>query len=196
MLTKSQHSLPNRHFRRREKVFGDGRPVPLDRNVKHRIMAFARTFMPPTEKGKHWGKLTPKFIEVLWALLFVFPNAKTGMCFPSYETIAAAAKCNVDTVGEAIKALEAVGILTWVHRLRLIDAPILDKFEKWASRYRCVRTSNGYRFFDPIGRRAKPSEPELPAETRVISKKKELDPNSPLEKAIAIGKKAAQRSEE
>ena len=197
MLRKSQ-----RVFARR-KEFGDGRPVPLDRNVKHRIMAFARTFMHPTEKGKHWGKLTPKFLDVLWVLLFVFHNSKTGLCFPSYETIAAAAKCSVDTVGVAIKALEALGILTWVHRLKLVDAPIFDKFEKWASRWRVVRTSNGYRFFDPLGRRAKPSDTELPGRTRDVSRKKEAagkfkpaDPYIPLHNAIASGKKAARRSEE
>ena len=31
--------LPNHLRRRREKVFGDGRPRPLDRNAKVRIIA-------------------------------------------------------------------------------------------------------------------------------------------------------------
>ena len=48
-------SLTNRLQRRREKVFGDGRPVPLDRNAKARIMTLARALMHKTEPGKHYG---------------------------------------------------------------------------------------------------------------------------------------------
>ena len=45
-------TLP-RHLRpRREKVFGDGRPRPLDRNAKARIMHLARALMHRTEPGK------------------------------------------------------------------------------------------------------------------------------------------------
>ncbi len=44
-----------RHLRpRREKVFGDGRPLPLDRNAKVRIMTLARALMRRTEKGSSW----------------------------------------------------------------------------------------------------------------------------------------------
>lgn len=40
---------------RREKVYGDGRPRPLDRNAKVRIMTYARTLMRRTCKGRHYG---------------------------------------------------------------------------------------------------------------------------------------------
>src|SRR5271156_2411351 len=54
------------HLRpRREKVFGDGRPRPLDRNAKARIMTFIRALMHRTEKGKAYGKLTAKYVAVL-----------------------------------------------------------------------------------------------------------------------------------
>ena len=36
-----------------------------------------------TEKGKHYGQLTPKYIDVLEALLWKFHNALSGLCFPS-----------------------------------------------------------------------------------------------------------------
>jgi hypothetical protein len=38
---------------------------------------------------------------VLIAMLWKFHNSRTGYCFPSYETIAAAASCCRDTVYEA-----------------------------------------------------------------------------------------------
>ena len=52
--------LPRHLRRRREKVFGDGRPLPLDRNAKVRVMTYARALMRRTEKGKHYGAITAK----------------------------------------------------------------------------------------------------------------------------------------
>ena len=39
-----------------------------------------------------------------------FHNAKSGVCFPSYERIAEAAGCARSTVAEAVKALEVAGM--------------------------------------------------------------------------------------
>ena len=75
-------------LRRREKLFGEGRCLPLDRNAKARIMVLARALTHRTEKGKHYGVLTAKFVRVLEALLWGFHNAATGRCFPIYERIA------------------------------------------------------------------------------------------------------------
>jgi hypothetical protein len=86
-------ALPPHLRPRREKVFGDGRPRPLDRNSKARIMHTARALMHRTEKGKHYGKLTAKYVAVLEALLWCFHNAHSGLCFPSYATIAERARC-------------------------------------------------------------------------------------------------------
>ena len=47
------NALPKHLRPRREKVFGAGRPRPLDRNANARIMAYARPFTRRTEKGKH-----------------------------------------------------------------------------------------------------------------------------------------------
>src|SRR6516164_10213106 len=55
--------------RSRRGVFGEGRCVPLDRNAKARIKVFARALSHRTEKGKHYGVITAKFLAVLDALL-------------------------------------------------------------------------------------------------------------------------------
>ena len=73
------------HRSRRAKVFGDGRCVPLSRKAKLRVWKEAQKFLKPTEKGEHYGRLTPKYLEVLRVLLWEFHNAITGRCFPSYE---------------------------------------------------------------------------------------------------------------
>jgi Helix-turn-helix domain len=148
-VKRSPRSPARRPRRYREKVFGDGRPLPLDRNAKVRIMTLAKALMRPTEKGKHWGAITAKAFEVLKALLWAFHNVVTGKCFPSYEKIAEAAGCHRSTVAEAIKMLEAAGLLTWVNRLTRIWEPVLDMFGQWTTRRRMIRTSNGYRFIDP-----------------------------------------------
>ena len=135
--------------KRREKMFGLGRPRPMDGNVKTRIMHLALCLSRRTEKGKHYGVLTAKFVKVLKALLFEFHNAKSGLCFPSYERIAEKADCAVSTVGEAIKALEAAALLTWVNRLKRIREPTLGLPGIGATRLRVFRTSNAYAFNDP-----------------------------------------------
>ena len=87
------HALPVHLRRRREKVFGDDRPRPVDRNAKVRIMPLARALSLRTEKGKAYGAVTAKALAVLEALLWGFHNARSGLCFPSYEKIADRAGC-------------------------------------------------------------------------------------------------------
>ena len=77
---------------------------------------------------------------MLQALLWAFHNAKSGRCFPSYETIARKAKCGEDTVARAIVALEQVGILSWCNRLARVTIKGVVKV---------IRTSNAYWFNDP-----------------------------------------------
>ena len=83
--------LPNHLRPRREKLFGMGRPRPLDRNAKARIMHLARCLSRRTETGKAYGMVTAKALAVLEALLWGFHNAKSGLCFPSYESALGAA---------------------------------------------------------------------------------------------------------
>ena len=68
---------------RREKVFGPGRTVPLDRNAKARVAAYARGWSARNRQpGQHKGPITRAFLDVLRALLWRFHNAHTGRCFP------------------------------------------------------------------------------------------------------------------
>ena len=128
--------------RRREKVFGPGRAVPLDRNAKARILAYARAWgARHRQPGQHKGPITRAFLEVLEALLWGFHNARSGCCFPSYEAIAARAECARSTVAEALKALEWAGVLTWQNRITRIHVRERDLFGHWASRWRVIRTS-------------------------------------------------------
>ena len=143
--------LPAGFGRRREKVFGQGRCLPLDRNAKARIMAYARAWSARHRRpGQHRGPLTRATLEVLEALLWGFHNSRDGRCFPSYETIAKRAQCCRDTVYEAIRALEAAEVLTWVNRLIRVQFRELDLFGKLVLRSRLIRTSNAYMFRDPL----------------------------------------------
>jgi hypothetical protein len=85
------------------------------------------------------------------APLWIFHNARTGLCIPSYKAIAKAAGCTEDTVGRAIQMLEAARILTWCRRLAWVTVRGVRKV---------IRTSNSYRFQDPG------SNTELPSGTK------------------------------
>jgi hypothetical protein len=181
--------------RRRQKMFGDGLCLPLDRNAKARIMTLARALMHPTEKGKHYGLLTAKFVMVLEALLWGFHNAGTGRCFPSYETLAEKARCNRDTVYEAIHALEKAGILTWVNRIVRIREWGESLFGRAQNRWRVIRTSNAYVFRDPnpVVQQPNSSKSEITTGTEdqefklllPAPAKREFDPDNPLHRALS-----------
>ena len=127
---------------RREKLFREKPGIPLDREAKVRIMAYARGYNAKHRReGQHQGPITWAFFRVLKAMLWEFHNNRTGYCFPSYETIAEKARCCRDTVYEAIRVLEASGILDWVNRF--------DKIFIEGS-WQVIRTSNAYLFRDPL----------------------------------------------
>ncbi len=178
----SAATLPAHLRPRREKLFGDGRPRPLDRNAKVRIMTFARALMRRTEKGKAYGAITAKALAVLEALLWGFHNARSGLCFPSYATIAERAGCARSTVAEALKALEEAGLLTWVNRIVRIRERCEDLFGYHGSRVRVIRTSNGYRFNDPKGAASKgfSSKSDFPSGTSIQEFIPTLAPPPPL----------------
>jgi Helix-turn-helix domain len=203
--------LPTHLRPRREKVFGDGRTVPLDRNAKARVMVYARAWSAKHRRpGQHRGPLTRAFMEVLEALLWGFHNAKDGRCFPSYESIAVKAECSRDTVYEAIKALEFANVLTWVNRITRIRTRELDLFGQMATRWRIIRTSNAYVFRDPLpcAENRLKTEPfsksenptgTLNQEISISSSKKaapDLPPDSPLALALArLGNAMADKME-
>src|SRR4051794_19920077 len=179
-------------YKRREKMFGEGRLLPLDRNAKARIMVLARALMQRGGEGKHYGVLTAKFVAVLNALLWGFHNASSGRCFPSYERIADKADCARSTVYEAIHALERAGLLTWVNRIVRIREWGPDLFGRAKNRWRVIRTSNAYTFVDPqkpppSGRRFS-SKSDLPTETEGqelhLLAPQPLDPANSLHQAL------------
>jgi helix-turn-helix protein len=123
------------HGGRRLKVFGYTYGRPLDRNARARLLNRARGFMRRTAPGRAYGELTAKHVQVLEALVYGFLNSRDGRCFPSLAKIAERAGCAVSTVQLAIAALERVGLLGWVNRLKRL----------WINgRWRVHRTSNGY----------------------------------------------------
>jgi hypothetical protein len=177
---------------RREKVFGPGRAVPLDRNAKARIVAYARAWTARQRRpGQHRGPITRAFLDVLQALLWGFHNSRSGCCFPSYEAIAGKADCARRTVAEALKVLEWAGILTWQHRIARIQVCEVDLFGHWASRWRVIRTSNAYVFRDPLRPLAGVPASEcknplgtLDQDISTYRTKTPTDPDSPLERAL------------
>ena len=177
---------------RREKVFGPGRAVPLDRNAKARIVAYARAWSARNRQPRqHRGPITRAFLDVLEALLWGFHNSRSGCCFPSYEAIAAKAECARSTVAEALKALEWAGVLTWQNRITRILVRERDLFGQWASRWRVIRTSNAYVFRDPKPRpggvpACKSENPIGNTESRssISWTGTSTRPDSPLERAL------------
>ena len=170
---------------RREKVFGPGRAVPLGRNAKARIQAYTRAWdRLHRQPGQRGGALGRAALDVLGALLWAFHNARTGVCFPSYERIAERAGCARSTVAEAIKALEWAGVLTWQNRIVRIREKCRDLFGREGWRWRVIRTSNCYQFHDPqaVNSRPVPSK----SENRPGTQNQE-DPSLPLS-APACGK--------
>jgi hypothetical protein len=157
-------ALPNHLRPRREKIFGPALPHPLDGNGKARLWAAARAYNVANKTARqHQGPLTWASLRVLRALLWRFHSADgTGRCFPSFEAIAATAKCHRDTVCVALKALEEAGLLTWVHRIMRIRLRERDLLGSWRLDWQTIRTSNSYQLIDPLtrqpGRRGYKSE--------------------------------------
>ena len=169
---------------RREKVFGPGRAVPLDRNAKARIAVYARAWSTRNRQpGQHRGPITRAFLDVLQALLWGFHNSRDGRCFPSYEKIAEVAECARSTVAEALKALEWAGVLTWQNRITRILVRERDLFGQWASRWQVIRTSNAYVFRDFASKSENPTGTQN-QEILDLPLTPAKDPNSPLERAL------------
>src|SRR6516164_340465 len=119
------------HLRpRREKIFGPAPSHRLDGNAKARLWAAASAYNTANRVPRqHQGPLTWATLRVLRALLWRFHDADGGgRCFPSYERIAAAARCHRDSVCVAIAALEDAALLTWVNRLTRIRHREQDLF--------------------------------------------------------------------
>ena len=69
-------------------------------------------------------------------------------CFPSYERIAEAAGCARSTRGGGHQEPRR-GVLTWVQRIKRVREPCPGLLGDNGWRWRILRTSNAYHFFDP-----------------------------------------------
>src|SRR5215471_4735072 len=103
--TALQLVLPRHLCARREKIFGPAPPHRLDGNAKARVWAAAAAYNSANRVGRqHQGPLTWATLRVLRALLWRFHSADGGgRCFPSYERIAAVARCARSSVAVALK---------------------------------------------------------------------------------------------
>jgi len=143
---RSAHTKPTR-----EKVFRRVPGSPMGRKAKKAILRSVELHNAKNKKpGQHHGPITPAFQRVLSAMLWKFHNKWTGYCFPKYESIAKEAKCCRDTVYEAIKALEAADILTWVNRFDKIPIECRGAFGRVFTFWKYVTLSNAYCFRDPL----------------------------------------------
>ena len=136
-------ALPNHLRPRREKIFGPAPSHRLDPNVKARVWAAANAYNAASRQPRqHQGPLTWATLRVLRVLLWRFHGADgAGRCFPSYEKMAAAAKCCRDSVCVALKALEDAGLLTWVHRLTKVRRREQDLFGHWGSVWQVIQAA-------------------------------------------------------
>jgi DNA-binding MarR family transcriptional regulator len=178
---------------KRSKVFGPGPSKAMDKNMKARIMVYARAWSANNRSGKqHKGPITRAFMDVLWALLYRCHNSKTGACFPNQKTIALRAGCAVSVVNDAIKVLERAGVLTWVHRLHRVSVKYTNVFGQFVTETQVLRTSNAYTFTDKIGGNPTITENHpVKLEENIINKiERKFDQNDPLEIALRRMKEA------
>ena len=152
---------------RREKVFGPGRAVPLDRNAKARIAAYAQRLERPEQAAAPaQGADHPRPSWRSWRRCCgASTTAGPVSASRRYEAIAAKAECCRCTVAEALKALEWAGVLTWQNRITRAVVRQRDLFGRWSNRWTVIRTSNAYVFTRPesggssAGFRAKSENP-------------------------------------
>ena len=134
-------------FRRGARFIADPRQHcrPLDRNERARILALAealeRRTRPP---GARNGVLGEIGLRVLRVIVLRFVRGSDGLCTPSYLVLMAATGLCKQSIANAVKRLEAAGVLRITRRLvrEVIDAggfPLKV----------CRQGSNLYAVFEP-----------------------------------------------
>ena len=144
---------------------------PLDRNAIARILACAEALDRRTHApGRHGGAIGRSGLAVLRALAVRFLNKRTGQLDPSLASIAEAANLARSTVQEAIKRLEAAGLIQKVRRMAR------ERVRMWhqaAGRYltvdRVVQITNAYCLSVPAADRPAYGDPGAPPLLRPLS---------------------------
>ena len=144
----------SRPYRRKSDFAADFRP--LNRNDLARILACAEALDRRTHQpGRHGGVVGRSGLAVLRALAIRFFNKQTGRLDPSLASIAEAANLARSTVQEAIKRLEAAGL---IEKARRIARERVKVWHQAAGRFlmidRVVQITNAYRLNVPRGDRA------------------------------------------
>jgi hypothetical protein len=98
--------------------------TPLDRNARarlmHRLEALERLTLRKrreAEPGVRNGRVSIPGLMVLRALMFTFANAKTGLCFPSYDAIHDVTGLSRRAIADGLARLVDVGALKITPRL-------------------------------------------------------------------------------
>jgi hypothetical protein len=121
-----------RNYRRNARFVMDARQHcrPLDRNERARILFMAKALERATKPaGGRNGVLGEIGLRVLEVLLWRFHRAKDGYCAPSYTCLQAATGLCRQSIANALKRLEASGILKIARRLvrEVIDGVMVTR---------------------------------------------------------------------
>jgi hypothetical protein len=118
---------------------------PLDRNERARILALSEALERRTRPaGARNGVVSQPGLRVLRALLLCFLRGSDGLCCPSYVVLMAATWLCKQSIANALKRLEACGILRITRRL-VREAVDAGGFMMTV----CRQGSNLYAIFEP-----------------------------------------------
>ena len=160
---------------RKESVFSTSFR-PLDRNAVARLLAYAEALDRRTHTpGKHGGCIGRTGLAVLKALVCRFFNKASGRLDPSLAAIAEAANVAKSTVQEAIKRLEAAGLLERVRRIGRVRVKVFSPlFNRTLDAERVLQISNAYRLCPAPrdhaeSRSLRPTTPRFASDTGSLS---------------------------
>ena len=143
----------SRRWRRNARFWHDvDITLPLDRNERVRLLRQAEALEARTRaKGRQNGAVSRIGLTVLRVLIFHFLS-RSGRCFPSYDAIMRATGLCRQSVRNALKRLEAVGLIRVMRRLeRRHIARECPHTGEWQSFITTVQSSNAYVFGPPYG---------------------------------------------
>ena len=104
---------------------------------------------PQDREGQGIWRVTAKALAVLEALLWAFHNAKSGLCFPSYETDRRGRPLRPVDRRRGYQGAGGRGGPHWVQRIKRVRERVPDLLGDNGWRWRVLRTSNAYAFSDP-----------------------------------------------
>jgi hypothetical protein len=95
--------------------------VPMCLAARQDLYARVFKFTVDTKvKGNRAGGFTADELMVIWALLFVFTNSRTGLCMPSYDALCRASGKSRQVVANAVRKANDFGFIKRVRRRKLI----------------------------------------------------------------------------